>query len=366
MRSTPPDRNASTGDGAESERPDPAARIPGENDPAASGAKKNPEAPDNDDELASEYRYRCLFDEARDGILIIDPATRKILDANPFMADLLGCRHVELLGRELWQLGLLKDQSADERVFRELEKNHFVRYENLTLRNRGGLLHDVEFVGHAYEEEGQKVIQCNIRDITKRQRGEEALRLSESLYRRLFETAQDGILVLDAGTGQVVDANPFMRVLLGYSLEEFLGKKLWEIGPFKGVEASKTVFAELKVKDSVRYESLSLERKDGRRVEAEFISVAYFAEQRRLIHCNIRDITERRRAEEALRLSESLYRRLFETASWSWLRTPARWSMRIPLCGYCWAIRWRSCWEKSFGRSAHSRASRPARRCSRS
>src|SRR5688572_673480 len=88
---------------------------------------------------------------------------------------------------------------------------------------------------------------------------------SEARYRRLFETAQDGILILDATTGQVVDANPFMQVLLGYSLEEFVGRKLWEIGPFKGIEASKTIFAELQVKDSVRYESLGLERKDGGR-----------------------------------------------------------------------------------------------------
>ena len=127
---------------------------------------------------------------------------------------------------------------------------------------------------------------------------DDALRLSEARYRRLFETAQDGILILDATTGQVVDANPFMQVLLGYSLEEFLGKKLWEIGPFKGIEASKTAFAELQLVDSVRYESLSLERRDGGRVEAEFISNAYVAANRRLIQCNIRDITERRRLEK--------------------------------------------------------------------
>jgi PAS domain S-box-containing protein len=88
-----------------------------------------------------------------------------------------------------------------------------------------------------------------------------------------------------------------MRALLGYSPEEFVGRKLWEIGPFKSIEASKTIFAELQIEDSIRYESLSLERKDGRRVETEFISTAYSAEQRKLIQCNIRDITERRRLE---------------------------------------------------------------------
>jgi PAS domain S-box-containing protein len=130
---------------------------------------------------------------------------------------------------------------------------------------------------------------------------EQAIRASELRYRRLFETAQDGILILDADTGQVVDANPFMKDLLGYSQEEFLGKKLWEIGPFKGAGASKIAFAELQHADRIRYEGLPLETKDGRRVEVEFISNAYLMDQKRLIQCNIRNITERKRAEEELR-----------------------------------------------------------------
>jgi PAS domain S-box-containing protein len=130
---------------------------------------------------------------------------------------------------------------------------------------------------------------------------EQAIRASELRYRRLFETAQDGILILDAETGQVVDANPFMKDLLGYSQEEFLGRKLWEIGPFKGAGASKIAFAELQHADRIRYEGLPLETKDGRRVEVEFISNAYLVDQKRLIQCNIRNITERKRAEEELR-----------------------------------------------------------------
>jgi len=128
----------------------------------------------------------------------------------------------------------------------------------------------------------------------------ETLRLSDARYRRLFETAQDGILILDAETGQVVDANPFMKELLGYSQEEFLGRKLWEIGPFKGEDASKSAFAELQVNDRLHYEGLPLEAKDGRRVEVEFISNAYLADATRFIQCNIRDITERMRVNQAL------------------------------------------------------------------
>jgi PAS domain S-box-containing protein len=135
---------------------------------------------------------------------------------------------------------------------------------------------------------------------TGEQRAVETLRLSDARYRRLFETAQDGILILDAETGQVVDANPFMKELLGYSQEEFLGRKLWEIGPFKGEDASKSAFAELQVNDRLHYEGLPLEAKDGRRVEVEFISNAYLADATRFIQCNIRDITERMRVNQAL------------------------------------------------------------------
>ncbi len=132
-------------------------------------------------------------------------------------------------------------------------------------------------------------------------RSEEAIRASEVRYRRLFETAQDGILILDADSGQVMDANPFMKHMLGYSQEEFLGRKLWEIGPFKGVEASQVAFAELQHADRIGYEGLPLETKDGRRVEVEFISNAYLVDKKRLIQCNIRNITERKAAEEEIR-----------------------------------------------------------------
>ena len=131
-------------------------------------------------------------------------------------------------------------------------------------------------------------------------RNEKVIYASELRYRRLFETAQDGILILDADTGQVVDANPFMKVLLGYSLEEFLGRKLWEIGPFKGEDASKNAFAELQANDRLHYEGMPLETKDGRRVEVEFISNAFLVDETRLIQCNIRDITERMRVNQAL------------------------------------------------------------------
>ncbi len=130
----------------------------------------------------------------------------------------------------------------------------------------------------------------------------EELDASELRYRRLFEAAQDGILILDAETGMVVDVNPFLITLLGYSREQFLGKAIWELGFFKDVAANAQKFAELRDKKYVRYEHLPLETSDGRRVAVEFVSNVYLVAGAKVIQCNVRDISARRKAEEALTL----------------------------------------------------------------
>jgi two-component system, cell cycle sensor histidine kinase and response regulator CckA len=127
---------------------------------------------------------------------------------------------------------------------------------------------------------------------------QEAFIESELRYRRLFETAQDGILILDIKTGLITDVNPFLIKLLDYTREEFVGKALWDIGLFKDIESSKSAFLELKDKHYVRYEDLPLETKDGRSINVEFVSNVYGVKNKKVIQCNIRDITKRKRAEQ--------------------------------------------------------------------
>ena len=134
-----------------------------------------------------------------------------------------------------------------------------------------------------------------IEDITDRRRAEAAMEHSEVRYRRLFQMAKDGILILDADTGKVIDANPFMTALLGYSHDEFLGKELWEIGLFGDINESRAVYRELQEKGYVRYENLPLESTSGHKVEVEFVSNVYGENNHQVVQCNIRDITERSR-----------------------------------------------------------------------
>ena len=128
----------------------------------------------------------------------------------------------------------------------------------------------------------------------------EALRVSEARYRRLFETARDGILLLNAETAQIEDVNPYLIEMLGYSHAEFLGKKLWEVGPFADITQSKEMFAVLQDEGYVRYDDLPLKTKRGARMDVEFVSNSYDCEGIKVIQCNIRDITARKEAERAL------------------------------------------------------------------
>lgn len=118
---------------------------------------------------------------------------------------------------------------------------------------------------------------------------------SEIRYRRLFESAHEGILILDSKTGQITDANPFLEKMLGYSKRELLNKKLWEIEAFKNTKAAHEVFEILQKTGNVSYEDLSLEAKDGHIVDVEFICYSYLAGSTLVFQGHIRDITERKK-----------------------------------------------------------------------
>jgi PAS domain S-box-containing protein len=137
-----------------------------------------------------------------------------------------------------------------------------------------------------------------IEDVTERKQAEVAVQISEVRYRRLFETAKDGILILDAHTLKIIDANPYMTELLGYARDEFLGNELWEMGFFGDKRASKAIYQELQEKGYIRYDHLPLETKHGDKAEVEFVSNVYQVDHRLVAQCNIRDISERSRLEK--------------------------------------------------------------------
>jgi PAS domain S-box-containing protein len=164
------------------------------------------------------------------------------------------------------------------------------------LSTRTGLPHRGDELGQLTRTFDQMAQALEHRD-AERQSADYALRTSEVRYRRLFESAQDGILILNADTGQIDDVNPFLTNMLGYTREQLLGNKLWEIGPFKDTKASQEEFRKLQRETYVRYEDLPVETSTGKSINVEFVSNVYQVNGSKVIQCNVRDITKRKQAE---------------------------------------------------------------------
>ena len=150
-----------------------------------------------------------------------------------------------------------------------------------------------------------QLILSAIEDHSSKKQDSVQLRLSETRYRRLFETAQDGILLVDPVTRLIFDANPFLLQMLGYPHSEVIGRELWEIGFFSDIHANKEAFRTLQDVGYIRYEDLPLETRDKKKIEVEFVSNVYTVGDARVIQCNIRNITDRKRVEEALAVAHA-------------------------------------------------------------
>jgi two-component system CheB/CheR fusion protein len=241
---------------------------------------------------SKETRYRRLFESAMDGILILDAETGKITDVNPYLIELLGYSKEQLIKKAIWEIGLFKDVIANTDKFKELREKEYIRYDNLPLETINGKKINVEFISNIYSvDDNQKVIQCLIRDITQYKQLEEKLTFSEIRYRGLFESSKDGILVLDAETGNIVEINPSLKEILGNSKEELVEKTIWEVGFFKNIIDNKDKFLELQKKKSVHFEDLPLQTADGRKINIEFISKVFTVANQKVIQCFIRDIS---------------------------------------------------------------------------
>jgi PAS domain S-box-containing protein len=257
----------------------------------------------------SEMRYRRLFETAQDGILILDPTTRKITDANPCIVKLLGCSRKRLLNRELWQIGLLKDKTANQEAFRQLKAKGFIRYEDLPLETAAGRRWDVEFVSNLYDEDGEAVIQCNIRDITERKRSENALIASEERFRVLFDLGPVGVYSCDA-RGVIQEFNQCAADLWGRK-PKWGAKGERYCGSFRLRQTDGTVMPHQKCPmaavlagsiPEARDVEVVIERRDGSRITA-IANIVPLRNARGEITGAINcfyDITARKQAEDAL------------------------------------------------------------------
>jgi PAS domain S-box-containing protein len=150
------------------------------------------------------------------------------------------------------------------------------------------------------EQAKNRTEMAEIRTEQAETRSEQAIRASELNYRRLFEAARDGILILEADTGRISDVNPALLEILGFSHAELVGTPIWELGTFRDLVANQAKFEQLRQQGYILYENLPLETKAGRRIDVEFVGNVYQVGDHNVIQCNVRDITDRKKVEQQL------------------------------------------------------------------
>ena len=269
----------------------------------------------------SEIRYRRLFEAAQGGILILDPKTRKITEANPYIIELLGYPREQLLGKELWEIGLLKDKKASQKAFLELKAKGFIRYESLPLETKADQRREVEFVSNLYQENGEAVIQCNIRDVTDRKKVEQEL----SEKARLLDLSNDAIIVHDLDD-KISSWNKGAEELYGWTSEEVIGKHLDSLLQMEFPKPMEEIVAQLQSEGHFSGEVVQIAR-DGRRVR----SLCRWVLDRgtKSILTSYTDITERKQAEEALLKAGALQSAIFNSANFSSIATDAKGVIQI-------------------------------------
>src|SRR3990170_7094991 len=279
----------------------------------------------------SELRYRRLFEAAQDWILILDARTGMIDDVNPFLVNMLGYSHAELIKKKLWEVGAFTDMAASRDAFEVLQENEYIRYEDLPLKRKDGQLIQVEFVSNVYLVGGRKVIQCNIRNITEHKRIVAALQENEKTYHYLINQSKDGFFVIDS-SGKLLMVNQAICDSLEYSNEELLSMHIWDIIPELYMDQYevrlKKILAGMSLAENAEY---IVHGKSGKPHYVEIISAPHYSGKEIIGFQGIaHDITARKQTEEILKKKEyilSQSQRIAHIGSWSWdLTGPIEWT----------------------------------------
>lgn len=269
--------------------------------------------------------FQTTLGSIGDAVIATDAQTR-VTYLNPTAVAMTGWQPADAIGTSLHEVFNIVNEdtrkTVESPVTKAIRMGAIVGLANHTiLIAKDGTERPIDDSAAPIRDEGSNDIIGVVmvfHDITERRAAEQKIEISEERYRRLFEAAHDGILILDAETRRITDVNPFLLELLDFPRSHFLGKELWEIGIFKDKQANQLAMDELVNRGSVRYESLPLRDRNGRGHPVEVVANLYREGERMVIQCNIRDISERvqfEREREAMLSSEQASRLEAESAN---------------------------------------------------
>ncbi len=253
----------------------------------------------------SEARYRAIFQNQHVVMMVIDPDTGAIKDANPAAAGFYGRSHEELIGMNIKDINTLSPEEVEEKM-RAARQNQrgFFQFRH---RLRDGTVRDVEVSSGPVEYDEKKLLYSIVRDVTRRVQAEKALKESEARFRLIFEQATAGIAIASAD-GRFIDANQALCDMLGYTREELLGMTVRDVthpdDRDLSAQADRSILSG--EKDAYRLEK-RYRHKDGRPIWADLSSSVIRDDNGSIRYAIgvVVDITEQKRVETALKEREA-------------------------------------------------------------
>jgi diguanylate cyclase (GGDEF)-like protein/PAS domain S-box-containing protein len=262
----------------------------------------------------SDQRYRRLFDASRDGIVLVEADSGYIIDINPSFLAMTGYTRDELMGKKLWQIAPFRETDAIQVIFKELQKQDHIYYDDLPLDTKRGTRLPVEIAGSAHPVGDQHILQYTVRDISRRKAMENEIWKAESRFRALFKKAAIGIAIVDV-SGNIVECNPALEKMLGFSEKEMTGRHFSEFTHEEDLKSDTARFEELLAQKLDNYQmAVRCRRKDGTVVWG-LLAVSLIRNNKNEPLYAIRmieDITDRKRAEEAVIKSRHFYLSLID------------------------------------------------------
>jgi PAS domain S-box-containing protein/putative nucleotidyltransferase with HDIG domain len=271
------------------------------------------------EDAAREYA-ESIINTVREPLIALDHDLRVVTASRSFYVvfkvkpeDTVG-QLIYDLGNKQWDIPKLRELLETILPEKATFDNYEVEHDFATIGSRIMLL-NARQIKRVFGKE--RIILLAIEDITERKRLEDLLTESEERYRRLFETASDGIVLLEKREGKITHANPATEKMLGYNKKDSIGNSLQDIGVFLDLGDFQTTMQNLNKIGILNYNDVPVETKSGQHIDTDI----YLVDRARLVQCNIRDITERKRVQEVLRENEEKYREIFEGITDAFYRT---------------------------------------------
>lgn len=261
-------------------------------------------------ELAAK-KYRDLYDLAPSGYITLDKSGA-ILEINKNALSLLNLEYQPALTSRLNDFfgaaARIDFQAFLNDVFAQKNGASFQGH----LLPKGGTAIDVQITGVVSNDQRQCLI--TIIDITQQKHAAELVAASEMKFRRLFESAKDGILLLDAESGQVLEINSALIEMLGYSKDADAGRTIEAAEFWNAILPQSFDITEIVENEYIRLDDVQLKTKSGMQISVELTGNVYAAGRKKIVQCHFRDITSRKIADDLLREREERFRSVAETA----------------------------------------------------